>query len=53
MSKKFTTKEKRNRGKSKRRAQSLRVDPPRLVRKPTLEEQNHEVIAKLAAGLKD
>jgi hypothetical protein len=52
MSKKFSTKKMRLRGRAARRRQILRVNPAPLVRKPTQEEQNRDVIAAIEAKIK-
>jgi len=52
MSKKFSTKKLKLRGKASRRRQSLKVNPPELKRKPTLQEQNREAISKVEAKIK-
>lgn len=51
MGKKFTTKEKRLRARASRRRQALKVNPAPVIRKPTLEEQNREVIAAIEAKM--
>lgn len=51
MGKVFTTKEKRLRSRAARRRLALKVDPAPVKRKPTLEEQNRAVIAKIEAEM--
>ncbi len=51
MGKKFSTKKLRLRSRAARRRQALRVESPVVHRKPTLEEQNREVIARIEAKI--
>ncbi len=51
MSKKFSTKKMRLRGKAARRRQILKVNPAVVVRKPFLEEQNRAAIAAIEAKM--
>ena len=51
MGKVFTTKQLRLRARSARRRQALKVDPPAVQRKPTLEEGNRSVIAAIEAKM--
>jgi hypothetical protein len=51
MSKKFSTKKMRLRGKASRRRQLLRVNPAPVVRKPTIEESNRAAIAAIEAKI--
>jgi hypothetical protein len=51
MSKKFSTKEKKLRGRAARRRQMLKVNAPAVVRKPTQEEQNRAAIAAIEAKM--
>jgi hypothetical protein len=52
MNKKFSTKKMRLRGRAARRRQLLKVNPPVVVRKLSLEEQNRAVIAAIEAKIK-
>lgn len=52
MGKVFTTKQLRLRARAYRRRQALRVESPVVHRKPTLEEQNRDVIARIEAAMK-
>jgi hypothetical protein len=52
MSKKFSTKKMRLRGRAARRRQNLKVNPQVVMRKPTQEEQNRAVIAAIEAKIK-
>lgn len=51
MSKKFSTKKMKLRGRAARRRQRLKVNPPTVIRKPTQEEQNRAVIAAIEAKI--
>lgn len=51
MGKVFTTKELKLRSRAARRRQALKVDPAPVKRKPTLEEQNRDVIARIEAKM--
>jgi hypothetical protein len=52
MSKKFSTKKMRLRGRAARRRQILMVNPEPVIRKPTQEESNRAVIAAIEAKIK-
>jgi hypothetical protein len=52
MSKKFSTKKMRLRGRAARRRQILKVNPSQVIRKPTQEESNRAVIAAIEAKIK-
>jgi hypothetical protein len=47
-----TTKKLNLQGRAARRRQMLKVNPPVVIRKPTLEEQNRSVIAAIEAKMK-
>ena len=51
MAKKFTIKKNRLRARARVRRQKLKVDAPLPQRKPSLAEQNRDVILKLEAAL--
>jgi hypothetical protein len=51
MSKKFSTKKMRLRGRAARRRQILKVNPSEVLRKPTIEESNRAVIAAIEAKI--